>query len=136
MTKSLLLTLSAVALLLFSGCEQSQTVENQKSVETTKNIVKDTIFIEGMTCEGCESGLALTPKHVKGVVSFKASHVKKSAEVEYDKSVVDLDTIKKHVITQGYKIVESPKDVKTASKAAMKCGGDMKCGAGKCGGAK
>lgn len=141
--KILLLSVSVLLLISFTACERHKPEDTKNTVVVNKeNIVKNKVFIEGMTCEGCESALGLIPSKIDGVISFKASHVSKSAEVEFDKSVTDINKIIDAVTETGYKAVGyEDKDgkhllEKSTPKASMKCGGDMKCGAGKCGGAK
>jgi copper chaperone CopZ len=130
-------------LLSFTACERHKPEDKQKTAAVKKeNISTAIINIEGMTCEGCEMALGQIPSKIDGVISFKASHVNKNAEVEFDKTVTDINKIINAVTLTGYKAIGyEDKDgnhtlEKSIPKASMKCGGDMKCGAGKCGGAK
>ena len=136
--KTALLSISTLILLSFTACENSKQQESKKTVAVKKeNILKNTINIEGMTCEGCESALGQIPSKIDGVISFKASHVTKSAEVEFDKTVTDMNKIKDAVIETGYKVpgykdggkATDEKVEKPVPKKAMKCGAG-KCGSG------
>lgn len=62
--------------------------------------------VEGMTCTTCSTTLKISIKKLKGIIKIKASADKGSAKVNYDPAVVDANTIKKNIISVGYKAIE------------------------------
>lgn len=112
------------------------------------NLFKNTIHIEGMTCQACEATVEKVGSDVDGVISIKASTKDKRAIVEFDKSKTDIKTIMKAIGSTGYKPVsyedksgthsvdtiqiETHQEEITGKCGSGKCGAN-KCGAGKCG---
>ncbi|HFQ61920.1 MAG TPA: mercuric transport protein MerTP [Epsilonproteobacteria bacterium] len=107
------------------------------------NLFKNTIHIEGMTCQACEATVEKVGSDVEGVISIKASTKDKRAIVEFDKSKTDIKTIMKAIGSTGYKPVSyedksgthNVSDIpveKHKESTTSKCSGG-KCGAGKCG---
>jgi len=89
----ILVTLSDVAVLA---------AEKQVVVVHKKDVLKELIPIEGMTCVGCEVSLENAVLGIKGVTYIKASAKDNSAVVEFDKTKTDLEAIKKAIQTKGY----------------------------------
>ena len=138
MKKIVIGTLVAVVLGLgFVSCSSDSKEEAKTQVKKEidpKNVVSTTIGVDGMTCESCEENIQTTASKLDGVVSVKASHVEKTTVVEYDQTITDEQTIKNKILDMGYRIIDE-KNVPSKKAPAMKCGGEMKCGAGKCGAA-
>lgn len=122
--------------------------DSPKTIVVDKsNLLKNTIHIEGMTCQACEATVEKVGSDVKGVIRIKASTKDKKAIVEFDKSKTDIKTIMKAIATTGYKPVSyddasgnhasGGMEIKghQDKESASKCGGG-KCGAGKCGSGK
>ena len=103
-----------------------------------KNVVHKTINMKGMTCESCEIAIDKVIKD-KGMVNVKSSSTNQRVDVEYDKTQTDIKTIMKNINRKGFTTVsyEDEKglhDLNGSMKTKVKH--EMKCGDGKCGGAK
>jgi len=103
-----------------------------------ENVVSKVINVSGMTCETCEIAINNGAKD-KGIVEISSSAPNQRVEVKYDKTQTDIETIMKEIKRKGYAPVsyEDEKglhNVNGAEKSEAKH--EMKCGAGKCGGAK
>jgi copper chaperone CopZ len=72
-------------------------VDNKQQVKFT---------IQGMTCEGCESLINNELSKVTGVIAYKTSYACKNSLVTFDKSKVDVKTIKEAINKTGYKVKE------------------------------
>ena len=70
-----------------------------------KKTKKDSYWIEGMTCSGCERTVSKVVANIHGVKSAKADLNSSSVFVEYDPSQVDVEKIKSAVNSIGYKFV-------------------------------
>jgi len=69
------------------------------------NIVKAKLNIEGMSCNACEESVNYALKSEKGVVSATSSYKTGIAFVEYDKTKVNSEQLKKAVEEKvGYKV--------------------------------
>ncbi len=106
-----------------------------------ENVVTKTVNMSGMTCEACEIAIEKVSKDT-GVVKVSASSPDQKVVVEYDKSQTDITTIMKAIELKGFTPVsyedEEGLHELNASEAKavqheMKCGGEGKCGTGKCG---
>lgn len=102
------------------------------------NVVHKTINMSGMTCEACEIAIDKVIKD-KGMVKVKSSSPEQRVEVEYDKTQTDIKTIMSNINRKGFTPVsyEDEKglhELNSSKKPEVKH--EMKCGAGKCGGAK
>ena len=112
------------------------------------NLSKVTVNIEGMTCKACEATVEKVAGDVSGVTWVKASTKEKRAELTYDKSITDIETILKNIVTTGYmptgykdaqgvmhQLKELSGTMPVSHKSESKCG-EGKCGANKCGNGK
>lgn len=102
------------------------------------NVVTKTVNMSGMTCEACEIAIEKVSQN-DGVVQIKASSPNQKAVVEFDKTQTDIKTIMKAIELKGFKPVsyedeEGLHDLAPAKSEAVEH--EMKCGAGKCGGAQ
>ena len=71
----------------------------------SNNIVKAKMEIEGMTCTGCEESINYALKNEPGVISATSSYKTGIAYVEYDKTKVKPEQLKKVVEENvGYKV--------------------------------
>jgi copper chaperone CopZ len=75
-------------------------VDNKQQIKFT---------IQGMTCEGCEEHVNNELSKVAGVIAYKTSYASRSSLVTFDKSKVDVKTIKTAINKTGYTV----KDYKT-----------------------
>ncbi|MCL5266935.1 MAG: cation transporter [Bacteroidetes bacterium] len=69
---------------------------------TKKKIVQ----VDGMTCHHCEMTVEKALLEVSGVKNAKASHEKKSVEVQY-KDALDINEVKRKIEEVGYKFVST-----------------------------
>jgi len=76
-------------------------------VDGNKQQVRFTI--QGMTCEGCEEHVNNELSKVIGVLAYKTSYARRSSIVTFDKSKVDLKTIKAAINNTGYKVSSEEK---------------------------
>ena len=67
--------------------------------------IKKVINIEGMSCSHCVKAVTDAVKPLKGVKSVEVSLEKKQADVEYDDTLLSLETIKAAIEDQGYDVV-------------------------------
>ncbi|PHR55727.1 MAG: hypothetical protein COA44_09735 [Arcobacter sp.] len=123
----------AVGAFLYLGQEET----GPKPIDP-KNVVHKTINMKGMTCEACEIAIDRVIKD-KGMVKVKSTSADQRVEVEYDKTQTDIDTIMKNINRKGFTPVsyadeKGLHDVNGSMKTEVKH--EMKCGSGKCGGAK
>ena len=91
--KIILLLLMAFSLLLV-GCGNGNSKTEVVHVKAS-NLVKETIDVKGMTCVGCESRFEKVILKMDGVLKFKASATSNTAQLEFDKSKTNLETVKK-----------------------------------------
>jgi len=98
------ITVFAAAMLSFPSWGDSLIKNTQPRVLVVdeKNILKNTIAIEGMTCAACEVTVEKVGGGVEGVISIKASALNKHAIIQFDKSKTDIDTIIHAIETTGY----------------------------------
>ena len=80
---------------------------NQKEViiVNTSDIKKVAFVIEGMTCQSCATHIENEVNKLSGVIQVEASYEKASAEVDFDRSKVDINLIEKTINSTGYKVV-------------------------------
>lgn len=129
-----------LAIVLSSMYINNDIVEKSKTKSTKSAVIMHKLIeIDLMTCEECEMTISEAGSKVDGVTKISASSPNGQAIVTYDSGKTDIKSIMKAIRETGYKPVSS-KDVaadysfETQNKqSTMKCGGEMKCGAGKCG---
>lgn len=119
-SKGFLWLVAIVAIVLISFPYYSQVFFPQRGkpdyqntivTNNTNNIVKAKLEIEGMTCTGCEQSVNYSLKSQEGVISATSSYKTGIAYVQYDKTKVKLEELKKAIEEKvGYK-VESIKEI-------------------------
>ena len=101
--KKMITNLLIILSLFFASCSQNN--EEEKTVIVKKSdIVLKKIGVDGMTCMGCEVTLEHAISKIEGVTHVKASAKNASAEISFDKTKTDLDTISKTIQDSGYKV--------------------------------
>ncbi|MDF1884145.1 heavy-metal-associated domain-containing protein [Sulfurimonas sp. SAG-AH-194-C21] len=88
--------------LVFVSCS-AEKKETKTIIVKKSDIVLKKIGVDGMTCMGCEVTLEGAISKIEGVTKVKASAEDGSAEVEFDKTKTDLNTIVKTIQDAGYK---------------------------------
>lgn len=68
-------------------------------------MMKTTLKIAGMHCNGCSTNLEKMLNKCSGVLSAKVSLADACAEVEYDETKVDLDGLREVVENCGFDVV-------------------------------
>jgi mercuric ion transport protein len=64
------------------------------------------IYVEGMTCSGCEHSVNNALRQTPGVIEASSSYSTGMARVSFDKSKVDLTTLSQRVTAKtGYKVI-------------------------------
>jgi copper chaperone CopZ len=113
-SKKFLWIITAVSALLITFPYYSKVLfpsgkENVVIVQSD-NIIKAEIQIEGMTCTSCENSVDYALKSESGVIKESSSYKTGIAKVEYDKSKVTEDQLKKAIEEKvGYKVKEIKK---------------------------
>ena len=127
----------ASAFCLTGCCDRKETPKTTK-IDPTQ-VISKRIMIEGMTCGACEATLEKEGMKIPGVTSVIASTPNKEIIVKFDKSQTDVKTIMSEIRKTGYR-PSGEEDYSGATPVkkpnTSKCSGEMKCGEGKCGGAK
>lgn len=78
---------------------------NNIIIVQSDNIVKVKMEIEGMTCTGCEESVNYVLKSESGIISALSSYKTGIVDVEYDKTQVNPQQLKKAVEDKvGYKV--------------------------------
>src|SRR5437899_3739210 len=78
------------------------TVEVDKQEEKTKRTV---LKIGGMHCAGCVSSIQKSVSDVPGVNKVEVNLATEKATLEFDQTIVKLDSIEKAIEEIGYKVV-------------------------------
>lgn len=101
-----LVAVIAVVLISFPYYSQVFFPDTQNTiVANTNNIVKAKLNIAGMSCTACEESVDYALKSENGVVSATSSYKTGTAYVEYDKTKVKPEQLKKAVEDKvGYKV--------------------------------
>ena len=69
------------------------------------NLVKTRLFIDGMTCTGCEQSVNHALSKQNGVVEATSSHTDGIAIVSFDKSKVNEEQLSQAILDEvGYKV--------------------------------
>src|SRR3989338_4135956 len=75
-----------------------------------KNSQKTTLPISGMHCASCANTIEKALSKQKGVIKASVNFASEKATVEFDKNVVDENSLKEVVKKTGYKVVERPNE--------------------------
>lgn len=109
-TKKFLLVVTLFAGLMLAFPYYSEMFYSQPKKEivyvSQSNIVKEILFVEGMTCTGCEAAVENEVNTLGGILSVKASYENANTVVEYDKTKVDKAAIITAISRTGYKVVD------------------------------
>lgn len=68
------------------------------------NFTANKLYVQGMTCTGCETRIENVLRKLDGVTDVKASYTSSTVYVAYDKSKLNLDKIIETVEKLDYKI--------------------------------
>ena|SRR3972149_7440679 len=98
---ALLITFPYYSKVLFPAAKENVVIVQ------SDNIVKAEIHIEGMTCTSCENYVDFALKSEAGVIKESSSYKTGIAKVEFDKTKVTEDQLKKAIEEKvGYKVKE------------------------------
>jgi copper chaperone CopZ len=112
-----IITIFAVAMLSFPNYAHIFYPETESTAVITEvsNIQKVHFDIKGMTCQGCSEHIKHAVSENAGIVRVDASWEKGEATVEYDASVLSLDTLTESINATGYTVVGT-QSIKESSK--------------------
>lgn len=101
-----IIALVSIVLITFPYYAKAIIPSNENSFQAdSSEIVKVELKIAGMTCTGCEVSVDNLLKSETGVISAKSSYKTGLAEVEFDKSKVLAEQLKKKIENElGYKV--------------------------------
>jgi len=108
-SKAFLWVVTGVSILMFAFPSYSHLffpdTNNKVVVVNESNIEQAKLYIEGMTCTGCEESVDYALKTEDGVISATSSYKTGIAEIKYDKSKVTPEKLSKAVEEKvGYKV--------------------------------
>ena len=83
--------------------------ENRKQLEIKENpgqspIKRETFFVEGMTCTGCEGRIQRILEKQEGVLEVQADYGKGTLTVEYDESITNQEAMSTLLAKQEYQL--------------------------------
>lgn len=93
--KTIILTLTFVFLLVGHG--MAQTIESQKTAETTQKSKTIKLKVTGMTCAGCASHVYKVLSETKGVLDNSVEYPGDIAIVKYDEGIISPEEIIKAI---------------------------------------
>ena len=104
-----IITIFAAAMLSFPSYAHIFYPDNESTVVLTEvsNIQKVHFNIEGMTCQGCAEHIKHAVSENQGIVQVESSYENGDATVEYDASVLSLDSLTASINATGYTVVET-----------------------------
>jgi len=108
-SKKFLWIVTGVSILMFAFPSYSHIffpdTNNTIVVVNESNIIEVKLFIEGMTCTGCEESVNYTLSKQEGVLSAVSSYESGIAYVKYDKSKVKPEQLEQAIEDEvGYKV--------------------------------
>ena len=108
-SKAFLWVVTGVSILMFAFPSYSHIffpdTNNNIVVVDENNIVEAKLYIEGMTCTGCEESVNYTLRNQEGVLSAVSSYETGIADVKYDKSKVKPEQLSQAIEDEvGYKV--------------------------------
>jgi mercuric ion transport protein len=80
-------------------------IKSKNNSEIALNCIKselNEINVTGMTCVGCEHNITSQLSALKGVLNVSASYENSNTIVEFDPSLIDIETIKLSIDSTGY----------------------------------
>lgn len=113
-SKAFLWTIAVFATIMITFPYYSQIffpeVEASSINVSSTNLIKAELEIEGMTCTACEQSVDYALRSEEGVINATSSYETCIADVEYDKSKITAEELKKAVENKvGYKVKEIKK---------------------------
>ncbi|MDF2592250.1 MAG: heavy metal transporter, partial [Clostridia bacterium] len=75
----------------------------------SRNVIKTSISIKGMTCSSCEIKVESTLRKLEGIIDVKVSLAEAKADISYDEDAINIDSIIKVIDDLGYQATESIK---------------------------
>lgn len=113
-SKAFLWTIAVFATIMITFPYYSQIffpeVEASSINVSSTNLIKAELEIEGMTCTACEQSVDYALRSEEGVINATSSYETGIADVEYDKSKITAEELKKAVENKvGYKVKEIKK---------------------------
>lgn len=125
-SKSFLWVVTGVSILMFAFPSYSHIffpdTNNNHVVVDENNIAEAKLYIEGMTCTGCEESVNYALQTEEGVISATSSFETGIAKVKFDKSKVNPEQLSKVVEEKvgykvtNYEIVKDKKGIKNEWK--------------------
>jgi len=108
-SKAFLWIVTGVSILLFAFPSYSHMffpdANNNIVVVNESDVTEARLYIEGMTCTGCEESVNYALKTEEGVISAESSYKTGIAEVKFDNSKVDVEKLSRVVEDKvGYKV--------------------------------
>ncbi len=108
-SKAFLWVVAGVSVLMFAFPSYSHIffpeTNNNIVVVNENNITEAKLYIEGMTCTGCEESVDYTLRNQEGVLSAVSSYETGIADVKYDKSKVKPEQLAQAIEDEvGYKV--------------------------------
>ena len=108
-SKAFLWVVTGVSILMFAFPSYSHIffpdTNNKVVVVNESNVTQAKLYIEGMTCTGCEESVNYTLNSKEGVISATSSYETGIADVKFDKSKVKPEQLAKAVEDEvGYKV--------------------------------
>ncbi len=108
-SKAFLWVVAGASILMFAFPSYSHiffpNTNNTIVVVNESNIIEAKLFIEGMTCTGCEESVDYTLRKQEGVLSAVSSYESGIAYVKYDKSKVKPEQLAQAIEDEvGYKV--------------------------------
>ncbi len=108
-SKTFLWVVTGVSILLFTFPSYSYIffpdTDNHIVVMNESNITEAKLYIEGMTCTGCEESVNYTLNSKDGVISATSSYETGIADVKFDKSKVSPEELARAIEDEvGYKV--------------------------------
>jgi len=109
-SKAFLWVVTGISILMFAFPSYSHIffpdTNNTIVVVNESNIIEVKLFIEGMTCTGCEESVDYTLSKQEGVLSAVSSYESGIANVKYDKSKVKPEQLAQAIEDEvGYKVI-------------------------------
>ena len=68
-------------------------------------MIRKILNVEGMSCDHCKMAVTRAVSSLEGVESVEVSLESSTATVEFDETLLPLETIKRAIEAQGYDVV-------------------------------
>jgi len=108
-SKAFLWVVTGVSILMFAFPSYSHIffpgTNNNIVIVNESNVAEARLYIEGMTCTGCEESVNYTLNSKEGVISANSSYEKGIAEVKFDKTKIKPEQLARAIEDEvGYKV--------------------------------